>query len=229
MTKRLVLVAVVLVLAACQARGPADGRLGFRFQWLSYLQGDDIRATCQADGADRVRLIYNADFNSEIRTYDLYLYDGSGQMDTRRWVSSGTVVVTGGSINAAFDPTETGKVTLTAAQVQDLKGAFEASGFPGSVPVGDILRSDAHFWVALACVDGVFGVQVWNGDRLRQVRFAGLLESLDSIGQPLPPAQVRDLPPFGSVVAANRRDGDPAKLFYEAEVGEAALRAWWRT
>lgn len=229
MTKRLALVALVLMVAACQARGPADGRLGFRFQWLSYLQADDIRNTCDPAGPDRVRMIYNADFNREIRTFDLHLYDGAGQMETRRWSSAATIVATGGSINAAFDPQETAQVALNAGQVRELTDAFETSGFPGPVPVGEVLRSDAHFWVGLACVDGIFGIQVWSGERLREVRFASLLERLDGIESPLPPAQVRDLPPFASVVAANQRDGDPSKLFYNAEVGQASLRAWWRT
>jgi len=228
MSKSLVLVALVLAIAACQARGPADGRIGFRFQWLSYIQGDDIRDTCQAEGPDRVRLIYNADFNRDIRTFDLYLYDGAGQMEARRWASAATTLVIGGRINAAFDPQETAQVSLTAAQVRDITGALEASGFPGPVPVGEVLRSDAHFWVGLACVDGVFGIQTWNGDRLRDVRFAGLLESLDGIVEPLPPAQVKDLPPFSGVVAANRREGDPSMLFYEVQVGQASLRASWR-
>ena len=65
-------VLVGLVLAACQARGPADNRADFRYQWLDYLQGQDIQATCRADGPDRVRLIYNADFNTQIRTFDLF-------------------------------------------------------------------------------------------------------------------------------------------------------------
>ena len=229
MNPRFILLALVLVLAACQATGPAGNRLSYRFQWLAYLQGDDIRRTCDPSAGDRVRLIYNADFNRQTRTFDLFIDNGgAGTLDTRRWVSSATFVATFGSLNSVMTP-ESGQARLTREQVRELTDSFAASGFPGPVPVGTRLRSDEFFWAALACVDGVFAVQVWRGEALRNVRFAGLLEGLDPIGRPLPVASTAELPPFGSVVARNRRDGDESNLYYEVEVGADFLRAWWRT
>lgn len=222
-------VLVGLVLAACQARGPADNRADFRYQWLDYLQGQDIQATCRADGPDRVRLIYNADFNVQIRTFDLFIdNNGAGVLDTRRWISAGSLLRLNGSLSQVLAP-QKGQATLSPDQVFQLTGLLGESGFPGPVPAGGKLRSDSYFWAGLACVDGVFGIQVWSGQDLRNVRFAGLLEQWDPIGEPLPPASVAPLPPFATVVAANRRERDASKLYYEAEVAPASLRAWWRS
>lgn len=217
------------VLAACQAQGPSANRVDFRYQWLSYLQGDDLRATCRADGPDRLRLIYNADFNREIRTYDLFIAaGGSGVLDTRRWVEAGFMVSFGGSLSSMLDG-QKGQVSLSPEQVSQLTSLVGDSGFPGPVQTGATLRSDSYFWVALACVDGIFGLQVWQGEAMRNIRFAGLLESWDPIGAPLPVASVAPLPPFSTVVAANRRNRDASKLYYDAQVEQAAIRAAWRS
>lgn len=218
-----------VVLAACQAKGPATNRPDFRFQWLSYLQAEDMRAGCVPGSPDRVRVIYNADFNGEIRTWDLFIAEGgSGVLDSRRWNSSATIVMTGGSINRALDP-EKGQIALSRDQVRRLTDAFGRSGFPGPVPVGERLRSDSYFWVAQACVDGIFGIQVWQGERLRNIAFAQVLEEYDPIAAPLAHASIAPLPPFSTVVAGNRRERDGGLLFYEAEVLPASVRAWWRT
>lgn len=229
-TRLVVLLLLGSVLAACQAQGPAGNRADFRYQWLSYLQGDEIRGTCRADGPDRLRLIYNADFNKEIRTYDLFIADGgTGVLDTRRWVSAGNLIsLQGGNLSSLLEG-QKGQVSLSADQVVELTSLVAQSGFPGPVPVGTNLRSDAYFWVGLACVDGVFGIQVWQGDALRNVRFARLLESWDPIGAPLPAASTATLPPLASVIAANRRNRDASLLYYEAVVRQAAIEARWRS
>jgi hypothetical protein len=229
-TRLVVLLFLTTVLAACQAQGPAGNRADFRYQWLSYLQGDDMRATCRADGPDRLRLIYNADFNKEIRTYDLFIADGgTGVLDTRRWISSGNLIsLSGGSLSSLLDG-QTGQVSLSAEQVFELTGLVAESGFPGPVPVGASLRSDGYFWAGLACVDGVFGIQVWQGDAMREIRFAGLLESWDPIAAPLPAASSASLPPLSSVIAANRRNKDASLLYYEAVVEQAAIKGRWRS
>jgi len=228
-TRLVVVVLIGCVLAACQAHGPADNRADFRYQWLGYLQGDDLQATCRADGPDRVRLIYNADFNAEIRTFDLFIADnGSGVLDTRRWKSAGNLITLNGSLSQVLAP-QKGQVSLSPDQVFQLTGLLGESNFPGPVPAGEKLRSDSYFWAGLACIDGVFGIQVWSGEALRDIRFAGLLEQWDPITTPLPHASVAPLPPFSTVVAANRRERDSSKLFYEVEVGQASLRGWWRS
>ncbi len=218
------------VLAACQAQGPAGNRADFRYQWLSYLQGDDMRASCRADGPDRLRLIYNADFNKQIRTYDLFIADGgTGVLDTRRWVSGGNLInLNNGSLSGLLEG-QKGQVALSADQVVQLTRLVGDSGFPGPVPVGATLRSDSYFWVGLACVDGIFGIQVWQGDAMRDIRFAALLESWDPVAAPLPAASTAPLPPLASVIAANRRERDASLLYYEATVEQAALRGRWRT
>src|SRR5690606_21540976 len=51
------------------------------FNWFSYVAGDDIRARCGVDGRDRVRLVYNAIYSEQVRTYELFLQpDGTAGM-----------------------------------------------------------------------------------------------------------------------------------------------------
>jgi hypothetical protein len=39
--------------------------------WMAYLNGDDLRANCVKGAADHYRLVFNADYNQHIRTYDI--------------------------------------------------------------------------------------------------------------------------------------------------------------
>ncbi len=51
------------------------------FHWFSYVGGDDIRAACGHDGRNRLRLIYNAIYDEQVRTYEILLQpDGTAGM-----------------------------------------------------------------------------------------------------------------------------------------------------
>ena len=43
------------------------------FNWFAFVGGDDIRANCGKDGRNRMRLIYNAIYSEQVRTYELFL------------------------------------------------------------------------------------------------------------------------------------------------------------
>ena len=43
------------------------------FNWFACVGGDDIRANCGKDGRNRMRLIYNAIYSEQVRTYELFL------------------------------------------------------------------------------------------------------------------------------------------------------------
>ena len=42
-----------------------------KFQYFSYLDGEDIRRDCVAGAPARYRLVYNANYNEQVRAYDL--------------------------------------------------------------------------------------------------------------------------------------------------------------
>src|SRR5689334_8870610 len=49
--------------------------------WFSYVAADDIRADCRPGSRDRMRLVYNALWEEQVRTYELFLQpDGSAAL-----------------------------------------------------------------------------------------------------------------------------------------------------
>src|SRR5262245_13125246 len=51
------------------------------FSWFNYVGGDDIRAACGKDGRNHLRLVYNAIYDEQVRTYEIFLQpDGTAGM-----------------------------------------------------------------------------------------------------------------------------------------------------
>ena len=40
------------------------------FHWFDYVGGDDIRQACGKDGRNRLRLVYNAIYDEQVRAYE---------------------------------------------------------------------------------------------------------------------------------------------------------------
>src|SRR3546814_5070289 len=59
-----------LLLAACLYRGNIDDPMTIKATWLSYLNGDDMRAACVEGAPLQYRLIYNADYDEQLRSYE---------------------------------------------------------------------------------------------------------------------------------------------------------------
>src|SRR6185312_8011996 len=50
--------------------------------WFGYVGGDDIRAACRPGGRSRVRLVYNALWEEQVRTYEVFLQpDGTAGLN----------------------------------------------------------------------------------------------------------------------------------------------------
>ena len=43
------------------------------FHWFDYVGGGDIRQACGKDGRNRLRLVYNAIYDEQVRTYEIFL------------------------------------------------------------------------------------------------------------------------------------------------------------
>ncbi len=226
-------IAAVLCLAvvACSAQGPVTNTFVMRYQWLSYVQGDDIRSLCQVGAPARIRLVYNAIFTEEVRTFDLTAVDdGATSMATRRWTGDSAITLRGGSLSGSMAPQE-GEAYIGPVDTRAIVDALDASGFYQPPPEGLVLRSDDFFWVGSACIDGVFMVQAYPKDQFGRIQFAGLLAGFDPIGIPLPEPRALDLPPINSVHAGppQRNKSDVSSLFYRIDVRDGALVANWRT
>src|SRR3546814_13261450 len=87
-----------LLLAACLYRGNIDDPMTIKATWLSYLNGDDMRAACVEGAPLQYRLIYNADYDEQLRSYAVTGTPGSdgdaggGRLAVRGLGSSGTAV-----------------------------------------------------------------------------------------------------------------------------------------
>jgi len=222
---------LTLTVVACTSKGPVDNTFVMRFQWLSYVEGQDIQELCEPGAPARVRLIYNAIFTEEVRTYDLTAVDqGSTLMATRRWTGSDAIVLRGGSLAGSMEPQQ-GEVYVGPEDTRAIVAALDASGFYGPPPEGAVLRSDDYFWVGTACIDGVFMVQAYPKDRFGQIQFAGLLAGFDPIKAPLPVPRPLDLPPMNSVHGGppQHSNNDSTSLFYRVDVRDGRLVANWRT
>jgi hypothetical protein len=223
---------LVLVLAACAAQGPATNTFVMRYQWLNYVEGNDIKSLCEPGAPARIRLIYNAVFTEEVRTYDLTAVDqGSTAMTTRRWTGSSAITLRNGSFTNSMAPQE-GEAYIGPDDTRAIVAALDASGFYAPPPDGLTLRSDDFFWVGTACIDGEFMVQAYPKDRFGDIRFAGLLAGFDPIQAPLPEPRPLDLPPLNSVHGGppqHSNNADSSALFYRVDVKDGLLVANWRT
>jgi hypothetical protein len=173
------------------------------FHWFDYVGGDDIRQACGKDGRNRLRLVYNAIYDEQVRTYEVFL-----QPDGTAGLSMGVLANQGNVANLLVaDPGDVlnpwrmrrGERILNADETRELVGLLQASAAFG--PPRDGLRlPDVDFWWTVAsCRNGVWGFQAYHypTDRFANVRFAEKLFALDNVGiavnrpRNLEPAELR--------------------------------------
>ncbi|MBI3707745.1 MAG: hypothetical protein HY246_08715 [Proteobacteria bacterium] len=212
-----------IALAGCAYRGGVENPIIRKATWFSYLGGDDIRRQCVPGEPARYRLVYNAMWEQQVRTYDLRrVGPGNGAVLS-------TLVFGGGGSVASFSPTDptapwrgqTAERRLPEADYLALIQAIDASGFGAPSPEGLVLPSWGFYWAVAACADGRFHFNAWlhPSDRFAAIRFADLLFTDDGSGvavnepRPLNEALYR-IPPAGSY--------DPNSAF-ELRVGENGL------
>jgi hypothetical protein len=185
--------------AAQRADRYVDPPIVRSFNWFSYVGGDDIRANCGKDGRSRVRLVYNAIYSEQVRTYEIFLQpDGTAGMNigvlADQGVVSNLVIERGGDILKPWSMRR-GERLLTVSETRDLTDLLQASAAFG--PPRDGLRlPDVDFWWTVAsCRDGVWGFQAYHypTDRFANVKFAQKLFSLDTVPVPVNPP--RELEP----------------------------------
>ena len=75
---RVAVTALMLGLAACTYRPGADNPVARNLTWFSYAGAGDIRADCRPGAADRMRLIYNGDYDEQVRSYDVTALSAGG-------------------------------------------------------------------------------------------------------------------------------------------------------
>jgi hypothetical protein len=197
--KRVLVAALGLSLAAASAAFAqradrnVDPPIVRSFHWFNYVGGDDIRANCGRDGRNRLRLVYNAIYDEQVRTYEIFLQpDGTAGLTVGVLADQGTVsnllVAEGGDV---FDPWRMKRAEriLNPAETRELLGLLQESAAFG--PPRDGLRlPDVDFWWTVAsCRNGVWGFQAYHypTDGFVNVRFANRLFSWDAVPIPVNP------------------------------------------
>ena len=224
---RLGVVTMLVFAGGCAYR---DGGVGSpitrKFQYFSYLGGDDIRRDCVAGAPARYRLVYNANYDEQVRGYEL----------RRNASEDGATLVTHifggvGNLAAGFNPLDpTGPWRGTSVQTQldeatylDLIRAIEASGFGEPAPNGLSLPSWGFYWAVAACANWQFHYNAWlyPSERFDRIRFDKILFSIDRTNVAVnPPRRVNEAE---YRLASGAYRNDPTLSTFEVRVGENGL------
>ncbi|HVJ32579.1 MAG TPA: hypothetical protein VND94_05620 [Terriglobia bacterium] len=134
--------------------------------WFSYLDGNDIREACAAGGSERYRLVYNGQYDEQLRSYELYVgQDGGGVLNAKALDNANNAFNI--TIPDVFSPWNwhESQVKLSPAEVAEFRSLLTASGYGSGAPQGLQLHSKDFYWVAAGCQQGTFHFYAWNNRR----------------------------------------------------------------
>lgn len=212
------LAATLTTLAGCAAFGPTDNPVARKLTWFSYLSGDDLRASCGASDGDRYRVVFNADYNRHVRTYDITLDpadSGSALVEARVIEATDLARLTPlDPLSAARGQTATLRLTppqlaSVLARLTD-KGAFEPPATTMRLP------SNGVYWLINGCRAGrwFFAVHPYPASPFTDATFLEPTRALDP-GMIAFPA----LPPPGSApfVGSTGNQRSDTGVYFEIE------------
>jgi hypothetical protein len=218
----------VAALAACSYRGDIDNPATLKATWYSYLNGDDIRAACTEGAPLQYRLIYNADYDEQLRSYEV-TGDGTGgaRLTVRVLGRSGLVVnELTFSDPLGFARWTKSELPLDAAQLTTLNGALQASGAFAPAPEGLQLFSKETYWISNLCRDGVFYFNAWRypSERYEAITFDERLFALDDTGIAVrAPVAVPKTAAAKASVPRRQQSVDERGNYFNVKVGENGL------
>jgi hypothetical protein len=191
--------------------------------WFSYLNGDDIRSACVDGAPSWYRLVYNGNYNEQLRVYEVVGDGTGGAYYTVRTQSGSGLDLNKFSFGdpqamAAWTKAQT---RLSPADLDALQGALGASDAFGPTPAGLRLASEQFYWIASLCRGGRFQFNAWlyPSPRFAGLRFPEVLLSHDGTGTAVnPPRAVPKAEPV------RRGRGDWAPVHFDLEIGENGLK-----
>jgi len=178
------------------ARNSIDNPATAKFAWFSFLDGNDIREACAAQAAagttqapPQYRLVYNGQYDSQVRAYEIYgAPSGGGTLKAR---AKGPGNLTNWFIQDTADllaPWRWHESTaaLSVGEMAQFRAALTQSGFGSGAPQGLRLDSNDFYWVASGCEGGRFHFYAWPArqGRLDAALFQDFLLRHDGTGLP---------------------------------------------
>ncbi len=211
------------LMAGCAYQGAIDQPVTLKATWFSYLNGDDIRAACAPGAPTWYRLVYNGNYEEQLRAYEV-VGDGSGGAHAKARVQTGAGLNLG--LLSLGDPQAAARWTtsqdrLSPADLAALESALEASGAFSAAPRGLRLASEQFYWVASLCRNGRFRFNAWlyPSARFAGLRFPETLLRHDGTGISVNPP--REVPRIERIRQTVKGEGPPAH--FDLEVGENRL------
>jgi hypothetical protein len=210
-----------LTLFGCAYRGGLDEPVARKLSWFSYLSGDDIRTSCAPGTLDRYRLVYNADYEKQVRTYDVTADGSDGAWLVVR--VSRPFDLSRLSLSDIEGPWrwERAEARIGPAAFADLRRQLAEGGFAAGAPAGLTLYSVGFWWVAAGCEGGQFHFTAWAypGAGFAQLEFPELVFAHDPTGIPVnPPHAV-----FGDKLQERGRPEDRSEQRFALTVREDGI------
>ncbi|MGF7173429.1 hypothetical protein [Azospirillum doebereinerae] len=218
--------ALAALLGGCAAFGPTDNPIARKLTWFSYLNGDDLRVSCGKEGADRFRMVFNADYNRHVRTYDIIgapVESGGGAKIEARVIEATDLARLNplDPLSAARGRTAT--LQLNPGQFASFIGRLRESGAFEPPPDGLRLPSNGIYWLINGCRGGqwFFSAHPYPSGRFTDARFLEPLQLLDATGIPLPTLPDPDDAPRSLPSAHEQAEG--GGVFFEIQVADRGL------
>jgi hypothetical protein len=216
-------------LAGCAYHGESktdiDNPAVQKFAWFSFVDGHDIREACAAQAAAgelkapaRYRLIYNGQYEEQLRVYEIDAApSGGGNLHVR---AKGHTNLADWWIRDTADllaPWRWRESTaaLSPAEMAQFRQLLGDSGFGSGAPQGLRLPSRDFYWVAAGCEAGQFHFYAWRakGGRLDAAKFQDFLLRHDGTGLAFRPPHVLDLSDSPNRPAGGKNGRNPSSNF----------------
>lgn len=188
------------VLAGCAYHGSGQSNVDNpayrKVAWFSYLDGYDIRQSCAPGSVDRFRLVYNGQYEDQIRAYEITGDrpagdsggDSGGDKIGAYYIARamGQPNLLNLTTNDLLAPWrwQKSEMPLDPAAFADFRDRLAASGWGQGAPEGKRLHSRDFYWVAAGCRDGQFHFDAWvdaQGD-FPEIKFQDFLLARDKTG-----------------------------------------------
>lgn len=180
------------LVGGCAYHGPArtdiDNPAVRKVAWFSYLDGNDIRNGCVSGSLDRFRLVYNGQYEKQVRSYEITQASpnpGGAYFVAR---ALGRTNLVEASLDDVLSPWrwQKSEANLSGDEFAQFRDFLTQSGWGHGAPQGKILHSRDFYWVAAGCHDGQFHFDAWvdaQGD-FQKVKFQDFLLARDKTGVP---------------------------------------------